>query len=259
MDPGSGTFTSVDPVVRSATNPQTFNGYSYVENNPINAIDPSGMMSLIVTMFDPAATGKNAHLNIQNVSESSDAKPQTGGSGGSGGGEGGGGGGTGGVGPSPTGSAATGGGPSSMPIPGGTVGSAQQSSRSGDIRVELDRLRSEIAALDQQINEAKTNLTQLKQDLAKQLDLMEMTDERLRDLEQPLQRSAEHIQSKIPGQFVSATDQANFARDTFSNRAASIRGEIFREMRHIQSLGATRSERAALVNQIETFGYYGVQ
>ncbi len=41
-----GRFTSVDPLTASANvaNPQSFNRYSYVENNPLNSIDPTGMM-----------------------------------------------------------------------------------------------------------------------------------------------------------------------------------------------------------------------
>lgn len=42
MDPGSGTFVSVDPLVRSATTSQSFNGYPYLENSPISAIDQTG-------------------------------------------------------------------------------------------------------------------------------------------------------------------------------------------------------------------------
>lgn len=40
-----GRFTSVDPLTASASikNPQTFNRYSYVHNNPLNLIDPTGM------------------------------------------------------------------------------------------------------------------------------------------------------------------------------------------------------------------------
>ena len=41
-----GRFTSVDPLMASAaaTNPQTFNRYAYVGNNPVNVTDPSGMI-----------------------------------------------------------------------------------------------------------------------------------------------------------------------------------------------------------------------
>jgi len=41
-----GRFTSVDPLGASADigDPQSFNRYSYVQNNPVNLIDPDGMM-----------------------------------------------------------------------------------------------------------------------------------------------------------------------------------------------------------------------
>jgi RHS repeat-associated protein len=42
-DPITGRFQSVDPVVRDMSVPQSMNGYSYVENNPVNMIDPTGM------------------------------------------------------------------------------------------------------------------------------------------------------------------------------------------------------------------------
>jgi RHS repeat-associated protein len=40
-----GRFTAVDPMLASglSSNPQTFNRYAYVSNNPINATDPSGL------------------------------------------------------------------------------------------------------------------------------------------------------------------------------------------------------------------------
>jgi RHS repeat-associated protein len=42
-----GRFTSVDPLGASADvgDPQSFNRYSYVNNNPTNLTDPSGMMT----------------------------------------------------------------------------------------------------------------------------------------------------------------------------------------------------------------------
>ena len=45
QSPIQGRFTSVDPLGRSATvlNPQSFNRYSYVLNNPTNLTDPTGM------------------------------------------------------------------------------------------------------------------------------------------------------------------------------------------------------------------------
>src|SRR6266566_7566483 len=49
QSPVQGRFTSVDPLGRSASvfNPQSFNRYSYVLNNPTNSTDPSGMIALI--------------------------------------------------------------------------------------------------------------------------------------------------------------------------------------------------------------------
>src|SRR6185295_13632407 len=47
QSPTQGRFTSVDPLGHSATvfDPQSFNRYSYVLNNPTNLTDPSGMMT----------------------------------------------------------------------------------------------------------------------------------------------------------------------------------------------------------------------
>jgi RHS repeat-associated protein len=47
QSPVQGRFTSVDPLGSSANigNPQSFNRYSYVNNNPINLTDPSGLMA----------------------------------------------------------------------------------------------------------------------------------------------------------------------------------------------------------------------
>jgi len=46
QSPAQGRFTSVDALGASATvlNPQSFNRYSYVNNNPTNLTDPSGMI-----------------------------------------------------------------------------------------------------------------------------------------------------------------------------------------------------------------------
>ncbi|MFI5908165.1 RHS repeat-associated core domain-containing protein [Dactylosporangium sp. NPDC051541] len=43
-DPATGRFTSVDPV-RTAADTQQLNGYSYAHNAPVNASDPSGLMT----------------------------------------------------------------------------------------------------------------------------------------------------------------------------------------------------------------------
>jgi RHS repeat-associated protein len=43
--PGFGRFMSVDPLAGDVGDPQSLNLYSYVRNNPINFIDPTGMGS----------------------------------------------------------------------------------------------------------------------------------------------------------------------------------------------------------------------
>lgn len=49
QSPTQGRFTSVDPLGASATvlDPQSFNRYSYVNNNPTNLTDPTGMMTQV--------------------------------------------------------------------------------------------------------------------------------------------------------------------------------------------------------------------
>jgi RHS repeat-associated protein len=56
-----GRFSTPDPMMASAmrANPQTFNRYSYVGNNPINYIDPTGML----TDFVDKETGKITHID----------------------------------------------------------------------------------------------------------------------------------------------------------------------------------------------------
>ncbi len=47
-DPRLARFLSVDPIVADGTNLQTYNRYSYVRNNPLNATDPSGYNPLFI-------------------------------------------------------------------------------------------------------------------------------------------------------------------------------------------------------------------
>ncbi len=44
-DPKLGRFLSADPIIQAPGNLQNYNRYSYVLNNPLNRIDPSGYMS----------------------------------------------------------------------------------------------------------------------------------------------------------------------------------------------------------------------
>lgn len=47
-DPDIGRFLSADPTVPDTQNPQSFNRYSYVINNPLNRYDPSGFADIAV-------------------------------------------------------------------------------------------------------------------------------------------------------------------------------------------------------------------
>ncbi|PKN98986.1 MAG: hypothetical protein CVU42_08940 [Chloroflexi bacterium HGW-Chloroflexi-4] len=44
-DPYLGRFTQPDTIIPGAGNPQAYNRYGYVSNNPINKNDPSGHMA----------------------------------------------------------------------------------------------------------------------------------------------------------------------------------------------------------------------
>lgn len=41
-----GRFMQADPVIQAPDNPQSWNAYTYVFNNPLAYIDPTGMISL---------------------------------------------------------------------------------------------------------------------------------------------------------------------------------------------------------------------
>jgi RHS repeat-associated protein len=59
-DPELGRFVQADTIVPSAANPQTLNRYSYVKNNPLNYVDPSGhgaFGAFLVGMLVAAAVG----------------------------------------------------------------------------------------------------------------------------------------------------------------------------------------------------------
>jgi RHS repeat-associated protein len=50
-DAEAGRFVSVDPVVGDKSDPQSHNAYSYVHNDPINLVDPTGMCARICTTY----------------------------------------------------------------------------------------------------------------------------------------------------------------------------------------------------------------
>ncbi|WP_086930765.1 Ig-like domain-containing protein [Agarilytica rhodophyticola] len=57
-DPRLARFIQADPFIQAATNTQSYNRYSYVFNNPLNASDPSGYFSVgfVNTLFQAAQT-----------------------------------------------------------------------------------------------------------------------------------------------------------------------------------------------------------
>jgi RHS repeat-associated protein len=48
-DPALGRFVQADTIVPSPANPQSYNRYTYVENNPLKYIDPYGFEKVIIT------------------------------------------------------------------------------------------------------------------------------------------------------------------------------------------------------------------
>ncbi len=50
-DPAIGRFLTRDPLPGSALAPQSLNPYPYVGNNPVNRVDPSGMLSETADVF----------------------------------------------------------------------------------------------------------------------------------------------------------------------------------------------------------------
>ncbi|TRX53462.1 hypothetical protein FNN08_14405 [Thalassomonas sp. M1454] len=63
-DPNLGRFMSVDPFIQSPTNTQSINAYSYIMNNPVNGIDPSGYTSTSDDTSDSGDTKNSAWVTI---------------------------------------------------------------------------------------------------------------------------------------------------------------------------------------------------
>ncbi|SFK74644.1 RHS repeat-associated core domain-containing protein [Lysobacter sp. cf310] len=65
FDPALGRFLQVDPFIQDPANPQSWNAYTYVFNNPLRYTDPSGMLGVeerqwlgAIVMIVAAATGQ---------------------------------------------------------------------------------------------------------------------------------------------------------------------------------------------------------
>lgn len=58
----AGRWTSPDPMAGNIANPQSLNRYSYVQNDPVNSVDPSGLMPVLFCSaeYSYAACGGNA-------------------------------------------------------------------------------------------------------------------------------------------------------------------------------------------------------
>ncbi|RYV04078.1 hypothetical protein SOPP22_01360 [Shewanella sp. OPT22] len=67
-DPRLARFLSVDPIVADGTDLQTYNRYSYVRNNPLNAVDPSGYNPVaIIANFIAALVVANTTIQALQV------------------------------------------------------------------------------------------------------------------------------------------------------------------------------------------------
>jgi RHS repeat-associated protein len=61
-DPQRGRFNQVDPLrmgASSLTDPQSLNLYSYVQNDPVNSVDPSGLL-----LYQPKGSGGGGTINM---------------------------------------------------------------------------------------------------------------------------------------------------------------------------------------------------
>lgn len=54
-DPSVGRFTSLDPLIRDSETVESVNPYSYVENNPVNRLDPTGREGTVFNFGSSAA------------------------------------------------------------------------------------------------------------------------------------------------------------------------------------------------------------
>ena len=69
--PGIGRFASADSLVPSPADPQSFNRYSYVYNNPLNATDPTG--HFVETVWDAANIADGEGIEVETTHDSHDS------------------------------------------------------------------------------------------------------------------------------------------------------------------------------------------
>lgn len=60
-DPKTGRFLQQDPLPPM---PGSMNPFLYVSNNPINSVDPSGLVTILVTTYNGAGVGTHSGLYI---------------------------------------------------------------------------------------------------------------------------------------------------------------------------------------------------
>lgn len=70
-DPALGRFLSADLFVQSPHSTQSFNRYSYVSNNPLSRIDPTGYEGVVITAYTGVAEGENAYYGSRSTNGSS--------------------------------------------------------------------------------------------------------------------------------------------------------------------------------------------
>ena len=74
-DPTVGRFLQRDPWLGSIYAPLTLNAYGYCVNDPVNAVDPSGMLPLLAVIAIGAASGAFTGAVVEIIIQSLDGKP----------------------------------------------------------------------------------------------------------------------------------------------------------------------------------------